>query len=767
MKISPSIQAFLVLSLIAFNQCLYAQEEEENASDFMFEMTLEELLQVEVTTASNRAEKLNRAPATIIVITEQEINERGYLELFDVLNDLPGFDLSRAFGDDNYYAYVRGYRKTTSDQMLLMIDGIIMNHLYNNNMNGFAQYPLQNIKQIEVVYGPASAVYGPNAFTGVINIITKNDGESSVQASTGQNNTNIVDLHFSQKVDDLSINLSGRLYQSDGPDLEGRTPMLEEELFTNPVYWGDFAQTDFTGYKSPIESNFLNASVGFKGLTVGLINYFYESGLGSEFAGGTTLNSGTWQFKENTVYAKYEVTKDKLSSKSLIKYRRSDIPGSATFLWRWFTPEAETAVVAPGQSYTDHGLNIPNTGTTNDNYVVDINYQYAQYWQANNASYSFFQDFAYNARDNFVVNFGLKYERRILNRDYIINTSEVARYQVYEVDDQGNKLTEQPLNLVLGSFPFPERPDDATLDQENHQTIDDRGVYMQAQYSPVTAVTFTGGVRYDYNSVWKGVVSPRIGVVVQPTNEFVAKAFFGTAFLEPSARILYGGWQGSLSNDDLEPEKMRTFEVSAAYTKSIWSAGVNMFYNTAPDAIGQGAGKVPINLGSRKMFGLEANGKVLINNKGSFLSKFRGDLYVSYIKSEEDLADTGDFEETGNMAPVKVKGIVTAHILDRVSLSLQNRYISEIKTVSTNPLGTIDSYFVSDFFVQYNNVLVEGISLGMKVYNVFDKDYFHPGYRDADAGEVSVDHALFNTSWYNSRLPQPERTFMFTMKYTF
>lgn len=768
MKHLQLLRLFFIGAFFALSQVGYAQEEQTEDENFMFEMTLEELLQVEVTTASNRAEKLNKAPATIIVITEQEINERGYLELYDVLHDLPGFDLSRAFGDDNYYAYVRGYRKTTSDQMLLMIDGIIMNHLYNNNMNGYAQYPLQNVKQIEIVYGPASAIYGPNAFTGVINLITKKEGESSVLTSVGQNNTNIIDLHFSQKVDELSINMSGRLYQSAGPDLEGRTPMLEEELFTNPYYWGDFAQTDFTGYNSPIESNFLNTSVSFKGLTVGLINFFYESGLGSEFAGGTSLNAGTWQFKENTIYGKYEVSNDKLSSKTLLRYRRSDIPGSAAFLWRWLEQGTDTVVVAPGGTLTDYGLNIPNTGATDETYVVDENYQYAEYWQANNAGFSLFQDFAYNAASNLIVNFGFKYDRRILNRDYVINTSEVVRPYIHRLDDPDRT----PLNeAVESTFPFPARPDDATLDQENHNTLDDRGIYAQAQYSPSEAITLVGGLRYDYNSVWKEVWSPRIGVVAQPAPGFVAKAFFGTAFLEPSARILYGGWQGSLSNDDLVPEKMRTFEVSAAYTKNIWSAGLNMFYNTAPDAIGQvrvpGVGRVPVNLGSRKMIGVEANGKVLLTNQGSFLSKFRGDLYVSYIKSEEDLGDTGDFEETGNMAPIKVKAILTGFIKDRLSISLQNRYISEINTVKTNPLGKIDPYFVNDLYVQYNDVLVEGISLGMKVYNLFDVNYFHPGYRDADAGESGVDNALLNTSWYNSRLPQPERTFMFTFKYSF
>jgi len=58
---------------------------------------------------------------------------------------------------------------------LFMINGIVDNHLWTHESNISRQYPLSNIKQIEVLYGPASAVYGPNAFLGIINIIT-NDG---------------------------------------------------------------------------------------------------------------------------------------------------------------------------------------------------------------------------------------------------------------------------------------------------------------------------------------------------------------------------------------------------------------------------------------------------------------------------------------------------------------------------------------------------------------------------------------------------------------
>ena len=157
----------------------------------------------------------------------------------------------------------------------------------------------------------------------------------------------------------------------------------------------------------------------------------------------------------------------------------------------------------------------------------------------------------------------------------------------------------------------------------------------------------------------------------------------------------------------------------------------------------------------------------MLRNLGNVVTKLRGDVYVSYIKSDEDLSNTGNFVETGNMAPIKVKAIITGSFFNHLSLSLQNRYISQINTVATNPIRKIDASYVTDTFIQYNDILVKGLSLGVKVYNVFDANYFHPGYRAADAGETSVNNALLNTSWYNSRLPQPGRTFLFTMRLSF
>lgn len=695
---------------------------EELSEDELFNMSLEDLMKVTVSSASNLEETLNRAPATIIIISAQDIEERGYIEMYDVLNDLPGFDLSRAFGDDNYYLYARGYRKETSDQMLLMIDGIAMNHLYSNNMNLFAMYPLANIHQIEFVYGPASAIYGPNAFAGVINIITKKEGKSTVSIQAGQNSTFITDVNLNQRVNDLQLSFTGRFFDSNGPDLSDRTLALDSRLFNDTVnLWGPFRNTEFLGYKSPIQSQFASGSASYKGFSVGFINFIYETGYGAEWPGDKVLNAKSWGFDEQTYFAKYETqlgvknSENPINSKTLLRYRQSGHPANSMFIERY-------------------------SGG------VDVSY-----WQTTNKSISFFQDFAYSPNRYVSANFGVKYDRRTLQGKY---------NEIYGPFMPDNSTT---------NYNFPELPA-REITQHNHFTMQDKGAYGQLKVTPIESVDIVAGLRYDDNSIFGGVLNPRLGVVYQPFRGFTAKLFYGQAYLEPTARILYGGWQGSLSNVDLKPERIKTYEGSVSYAKGIFSNSLNVFFNQGYDVI---AGAK--NIGERKMMGIEYAGKVFVNRPFDFFYRLKGDLYVSYITSQENLDDGNGWVNTGNMAPLKVKALITAIINRNLSLSIQNRWIDEIETVASNPIDKIDSHFVSDAFITYNNLFTEGLSIGLKVYNILNTNYFHPGYRNATGGENFVfdangylDEAVSGSAgWYNSRLPQPERTIMLNVRMTF
>jgi len=133
-------------------------------------------LTVQVTSVSKKAENLLEAPATVMVVSQQDIQDRGYIDLIDLLQELPGFDISKIYGVTYANIYQRGFRQNNTERTLFLIDGVEENDLWTNTAFISRQYPLSNIERVEVVYGPASTMYGPNAFSGVINVITKSGG---------------------------------------------------------------------------------------------------------------------------------------------------------------------------------------------------------------------------------------------------------------------------------------------------------------------------------------------------------------------------------------------------------------------------------------------------------------------------------------------------------------------------------------------------------------------------------------------------------------
>jgi outer membrane receptor protein involved in Fe transport len=127
----------------------------------------------QVASVSKTNENLREAPATVVVVTADEIQHRGYLDIEDLLHDLPGFDISRVNGDIYSFINLRGYRTSDNDRLLFIVDGVEQNELASNTLYLSRQYALSNVARVEVVYGPASTIYGANAYTGVVSIITK------------------------------------------------------------------------------------------------------------------------------------------------------------------------------------------------------------------------------------------------------------------------------------------------------------------------------------------------------------------------------------------------------------------------------------------------------------------------------------------------------------------------------------------------------------------------------------------------------------------
>lgn len=166
---------FMVTALCSLRS-LPAYPQERNDMEELLEMSVEELMKVEVVTPARKRQSIDRAPASITVITAEEIRDSGAQTLVDLLERLPGVYIpTQGHGEESIY--IRGVGERYNNKTLLLFDGYPLRDLYHSTYSLNETVPLANIDHIEVVRGPGSSLYGTNALAGVINIITKAPGD--------------------------------------------------------------------------------------------------------------------------------------------------------------------------------------------------------------------------------------------------------------------------------------------------------------------------------------------------------------------------------------------------------------------------------------------------------------------------------------------------------------------------------------------------------------------------------------------------------------
>jgi iron complex outermembrane receptor protein len=150
---------------------------------------LEELGQIEVTTASKVPVKASRTPAAIYVITQEDIRRSGATSIAEALRLAPGVEVARV--DSNTWSLgVRGFGSALSRSVLVLIDGrTVYTPLFAGVYWQVQDTLLEDIERIEVIRGPGGTIWGANAVNGVINIITKNAKDTNgLLVSTGGGN---------------------------------------------------------------------------------------------------------------------------------------------------------------------------------------------------------------------------------------------------------------------------------------------------------------------------------------------------------------------------------------------------------------------------------------------------------------------------------------------------------------------------------------------------------------------------------------------------
>ena len=145
----------------------------------LWDLPLEKLMAIQVTTvASGTRTPVSRAASTVTVITRDDIQAIGATDIDQVLETVPGLHVTRS--DQAYFPkYIfRGITSAYNAETLLMINGIPVKTLFSGTRSHvWAGMPVKAIERIEVIRGPGSALYGADAFAGVINIITRNGND--------------------------------------------------------------------------------------------------------------------------------------------------------------------------------------------------------------------------------------------------------------------------------------------------------------------------------------------------------------------------------------------------------------------------------------------------------------------------------------------------------------------------------------------------------------------------------------------------------------
>jgi iron complex outermembrane receptor protein len=151
---------------------------EKVASDDLTELSLEALMDLEVTSVSRKAQTLANTAAAAFVITQEDIRRSGATTIPDLLRLVPGVQVARI--DSNKWAVsIRGGNGRFSSKLQVLKDGrSIYTPLFSGTFWETVDTPLEDIERIEVIRGPGAAMWGANAVNGVINIITKHAEET-------------------------------------------------------------------------------------------------------------------------------------------------------------------------------------------------------------------------------------------------------------------------------------------------------------------------------------------------------------------------------------------------------------------------------------------------------------------------------------------------------------------------------------------------------------------------------------------------------------
>ncbi len=158
--------------------CAASGAEPDSEVSQLKKLSVEELMNVEVYSASRYMESMQTSPAAIFVLTGEDLRRAHVTSIPEALRLVPGVQVARV--DANKWAVsMRGFNSREANKLLVLMDGrSIYDVLFSGMLWESQDVMLEDVERIEVIRGPGGTLWGANAFNGIINIITKNSADT-------------------------------------------------------------------------------------------------------------------------------------------------------------------------------------------------------------------------------------------------------------------------------------------------------------------------------------------------------------------------------------------------------------------------------------------------------------------------------------------------------------------------------------------------------------------------------------------------------------
>lgn len=496
----------------------------------LFELSLEELGALEITGATLTARSLGNVPAAVTVFTRAEIRQLPVSTVEQLLNYVPGFQSARSSDTSISRPYsVRGRRFGASGrEVLVMINGMrIENFFTGGAASTYAMMPLANVARVEFIRGPGSALYGSNALTGMINIVTE-EQESALNLAAGQDDQYRGNWLHQIQGETVSGNLFVRGLKSNGDQYRVPDSFSPQQITTRDPY---------TGQDMLVRAK-LGAHTHLQLLAVQrTTDDFYVTGF---------LSNGFNQYDTAYYHGMLEHSwqwTDSITSTLQLGY--SD-----------FTLEVNTQATPPGalsaisSPASDEPLKFRSEVISDEAWL-----QWRNDWElANHQS----------------LQFGVSYRNpgivdASINGNFDFAALYTEDYPVTYRADFGNRSTTvKPADMDISS------------------------AFVQYQSSLGEQADLVLGTRYDRYSQIGDSISPRVALTLYPTQAQSIKLLYGRAFDAPVAAELYTiNNTILLGNPDLGPETIDTWEAIWLYQGQQTTLSAGYFYNRFHELINQ------------------------------------------------------------------------------------------------------------------------------------------------------------------------------------